>query len=70
ELRDANAAIARASHQNVGPSKLERLAERQERAQRAFDTARERVPGLMAQARAAGMSASTLRAYERSLRGQ
>lgn len=70
ELQKVNAEVARASHRNVSPSQLERLAGRRERAQREFDNARERVPGLIAQARDAGMSASVLRAYEHSLQGE
>jgi len=67
ELREANAALARASHGRTGPAELERLADRRQRAQRAFETARSRVPELIAQAHAEGISAAALRAYEHSL---
>jgi chromosome segregation ATPase len=70
ELREANAALARASHgSEAGGAELERLSERQVEAQAAFDSARSRLPELMVRARAAGMSAAALRAYQHSLYG-
>jgi len=69
-LRSANAEVARASRRaGTRASELERLAERQQTAQEAFDQARERVPQLVAEARAAGVSASVLRSYEHQLYG-
>jgi hypothetical protein len=70
ELREANAALARASHgSDADGAELERASERRVEAQAAFDTARSRLPELMVRARAAGMSAAALRAYQHSLYG-
>jgi hypothetical protein len=70
ELREANAALARAQRgSRAEASELERLNERQQEAQEAFDEARSRLPDLMVRARAAGVSAAVLRAYQHSLYG-
>lgn len=67
ELREANAAVARS--RGSSPHAARALA-RQEEAQAAFDAARARVPELMAEARAAGLSAAALRSYEHSIYGE
>lgn len=70
ELREANAALARAQRDShAGAPDVERLNERQQEAQQAFDEARSRLPALMVRARAAGVSAAALRAYQHSLYG-
>lgn len=66
ELRQANAAVVRARGNS---SRVERANARQREAQSGFDAARARVPEILAQARAAGLSASALRNYEHSLYG-
>jgi len=70
ELREANAALARAGRDSgADASELERLSERQHEAQAAFDSARDRLPELMVRAQAAGFSTAALRAYQHSLYG-
>jgi len=70
ELDPATAALARASRdRGASVAEQARLAQRQERARDAFDAARRRVPELVAQARAAGLSASAARRWEHSLYG-
>ena len=70
ELRSANSALARAERAgNVSALRLQLISSRQEHAQNAFDAARRRVPELVTQARAAGLSASAVRSYEHSLYG-
>jgi hypothetical protein len=66
ELRKANAAVARARGSS---SRVERAVARQQKAQENFDAARSRVPEVIAQARAAGLSDSALRTYEHTLYG-
>jgi hypothetical protein len=66
ELREANAAVARARGSST---RLARAEARQREAQEAFDAARGRVPELVAEARAAGLSAAAVRSYEHSLYG-
>ncbi|MBW2312586.1 MAG: hypothetical protein JRH10_00225 [Deltaproteobacteria bacterium] len=66
ELRQANAALVRARGSSA---RIERATARQQEAQSGFDVARSRVPEVLAQARAAGLSASVLRSYEHSLYG-
>jgi hypothetical protein len=64
ELREATASLARA---RGSAARVARAEARQQRAQAAFDAARARVPELVAQARAAGLSAAAARRYEHSL---
>lgn len=69
ELDEANAAVARASR-GSSAAQLERLVDRQQRAERTLATVRERVPALLAAARAAGLSDAAVRSYQRSLSGE
>jgi len=68
ELRNATAALARASHGGSN-RQIERLTSRQEQALKVCAEARRRVRLVVAQARSAGVSASILRSYEHSLYG-
>jgi hypothetical protein len=67
ELRQASAAVARASRGGRTPGA--RLVAREQAAEEAFAAARRRVPEVVAQARAAGVSDAVLRSYEHSLYG-
>jgi len=66
ELRRANAAVARARGSSTRAARAE---ERQQEAQAAFDTARSRMPEVIAEARAAGLSAAAIRSWEHSIYG-
>jgi len=66
ELHRANAAVARARGSSAREARAE---ERQQEAQAAFDAARERVPEVVAEARAAGLSAAAVRSWEHSIYG-
>ena len=66
-LDEADAAVARAGREPRGAAQLERLVGRRADAERALQAVRERAPGLLARARAAGVDATTLHSYERAL---
>jgi hypothetical protein len=69
ELNEANAALARASRQGTRGERLARLEDRQRQAQESFDAVRQRVPELVARARAAGLSDAAARRWEHTLYG-
>jgi len=66
ERRRASAAVARARGSSTRAARAEA---RQQKAQAAFDAARSRVPEVIAEARAAGLSAATVRSWEHSIYG-